>query len=612
MIRLWGYVRRYMPRYILGGVCLIVTASLAMAVPYLLKRAIDAIEHGLPFSRVAATAAAIAGIAIVQGVVRTFSRALIFNVGRDVECDLRNDLFAHLERLPVSFYQGQQTGDLMSRLINDVTAIRMLLGVGFLNLLNTPIYYAYGLSIMLALNVPLTLAALAPFPALLLLVKGVSRRMMEQTLQVQEALASLSSVVQENVAGIHVVRAYQAEDVAVARFADNNLNLTEQSLALARVRGQLGPMMRTASGLGTLVVLCFGGAQVIDGTMGIGDLVAFIGYLNLLAWPTMAMGWMLSIVQRGRAAMQRLEEIFAVVPEIRDDEGAQPVAAIQGAIEFRNVSFTYPGSRTRGLDDISFAVDAGKKLAIVGRTGAGKSTLVNLLPRMFDVTEGEILVDGHEIQTIPLHQLRRSIGFVPQDPFLFSTRIDDNIGFAMPEEPRESGPGSSHAGSASYAVGAVNGDSSIAAINGSTARAARIVQVAKTAGIDEEIGRFPKGYETPVGERGVTLSGGQKQRLTLARALAADPAILVLDDALSSVDTRTELSILDGLRAQLDGRTSVFIAHRLSTIMDADLILVLDDGRIVERGNHATLVGRDGIYAQLFREQQLEEEIEEA
>jgi ATP-binding cassette subfamily B protein len=575
--RLLGYLRRYQARYAVGGACLLVTASLAMAVPYLLKRGIDAIERGEPFRVAAELAAAIVVIALVQAVTRTLSRALIFNVGRDVERDLRGDLFAHLQRLPLSYYQAQQTGDLMSRLVNDVTAIRMLLGVGVLNLVNTPIYYAYGITIMLTIDPLLTVLSLLPFPVLLLAVKRVSRKLMEQTLRVQEGLASLSSAVQENISGIHVVKAYDAEAVAVERFARLNDEFTRQSVELARVRGRLMPLMRLAAGAGTLVVLWVGGTQVIDGRIGLGDLVAFIGYLNLLAWPTMALGWMLSIVQRGRAALVRLEHIFANPPAIADAPDATPLPAVRGRVEFRNVTFAYP-SRDNGhavVANVSFTLEPGEKLGIVGRTGAGKSSLVQLLPRLFDVADGAVLLDGRDVRSLPLAQLRQAVAVVPQDPFLFSRRIRDNIGFAL-DDPDP----------------------------------AAVERAAEIAGVADDIAAFPHGYDTIVGERGITLSGGQKQRLTLARALLAQPRVLVLDDALSSVDTRTEHAILHHLREVMAGCTSIVIAHRVSTVMDADRIAVVDDGRIVEFGDHAALVARDGLYAELFRQQQLEEEIE--
>jgi len=578
--RLFGYLRRYRGRYAAGGACLFVTASLAMAVPYLLKHAIDAIQRGESFGVVGQLAAAIVGLALVQGVARTFSRALIFNVGRDVEYELRSDLFAHLQRLPLSFYQAQQTGDLMSRLINDVTAIRMLLGVGVLNLVNTPIYYAYGVTIMVMLDPTLTAIALAPYPILLLLIKRVSRRLMEQTLRVQEGLADLSSAVQENISGMHVVKAYDAEAVAVHRFAQLNDAFTRHSVELARVRGRLMPLMRVASGTGTLMVLWYGGLQVINGRIGLGDLVAFIGYLNLLAWPTMALGWMLSIVQRGRAAMQRLEHLFTMPAAIADAADAAPLLTVRGRIEFRDVTFAYPrlDNGHPVLTNVSLTIEPGQKLALVGRTGSGKSSLVQLLPRLFEVSDGAVLLDGRDIRTLPLAQLRAAIGFVPQDPFLFSTSIRDNIAFAVDAPPE--------------------------AIDAISRRAAEV------AGVADDIEAFPYGYDTVIGERGITLSGGQKQRLTLARAVAADPRILVLDDALSSVDTRTEHAVLQGLRRVMAGRTSIVIAHRVSTVMDADCIAVLDDGHIVELGDHAALLARDGIYADLYRQQRLEEEIE--
>lgn len=577
MSRLLGYLRRYRLRYLGGAACLLATASLAMAVPYLLKRAVDAIAAGGPPSSVGATALLIVAIALVQAVVRTLSRALIFNVGRDVENDLRNDLFAHLMGLDQAYYQRQQTGDLMSRLINDVTAVRLLLGPGMLNLVNTPIYYAYGLAIMLSLSPSLTLVALLPFPFLLLAVKRISRQLMERTLRVQQGLADLSSAIQENVSGIAVVKAYAAEDVALRRFAELNETFTRQNLDLARVRGRLMPLMKLASGTGTLAALLYGGSLVAAGALTLGGLVAFIGYLNILAWPTMALGWMLSILQRGRAALRRLEQIFAVRPQIASPPEAAPLPEVRGRIELRDVSFAYDRSANGAptLEGISFVLEPGRKLAVVGRTGAGKTALIELLPRLFDVRSGSILLDGRDIRTLPLEQLRGAIGFVPQAPYLFSRTIRDNIAFAL-----------------------------------DTADDGAIARAIDVAGLAADLEQLPRGLDTMVGERGITLSGGQKQRLALARAIAAPRPILVLDDALSSVDTRTEAHILGRLRELMRGRTSIVVAHRISTILDADHIAVLDEGRVVEFGDHASLLARNGLYADLFRRQQLEEEIE--
>ncbi len=577
MSRLLAYVRRYRMRYVLGGICLLATASLAMAVPYLLKRAIDAISLPDGLAQVATFALVIIGVAVVQGIVRTWSRALIFNVGRDIEFDLRNDLFAHLQRLDASFYQRERTGDLMSRLINDVTAVRMMLGPGILNVVNTPIYYAYGLAIMLTLDVPLTLASLLPYPILLWAVKGFSRRIMERTLRVQEGLATLTSRVQENLSGLHVVRAYAVEERESAAFDASNAVFKEQSMELARVRGQLVPLMRTASTLGTLVVLWFGGARVVQGHLTVGDLVAFLGYLNLLAWPTMALGWMLSIVQRGRAAMLRLDHILQTVPALQDPADAIALHDVRGAIELAGVTFRYPNddARAAALQDVSLSIPAGSTLALVGRTGSGKSTIASLLPRLYDVDAGSIRLDGVDIRRLRLADLRRAIGFVPQDPFLFSATVADNIRFASPR-----------------------------------ASMAEVERAARLAGVADDIASFPRGYDTEVGERGITLSGGQKQRLTLARAILADPRILILDDALSSVDARTERRILASLAELRQGRTTVVITHRVATIQDADRIAVVEDGRIVEQGSHDELLARDGVYADLFRQQSLEEELE--
>lgn len=582
MARLTKYLLRYRWRYAAGGFFLLATASLAMLVPYLLKLAVNAIEAKRPFREVGMLAAAMIGIAVVQMVVRTYSRFLIFNAGRDVEYDLRNDLFAHLTRLPQSFYSRQQTGDLMSRLVNDVTAVRMLLGPGILNLVNTPVYYIYALAIMLSLDWRLTLLSLIPYPALLMIVKHYSRQLMERTVKVQAGLADLSSRVQENISGMPVVKAYARSDFEEAKFAAANSNFTEESVRLADVRGRMFPSMRVAAGMGTLVVLFYGGSHVISGRLSIGDFVAFIAYLNMLAWPTMALGWMISIVQRGRAAMLRLEHVFAVEPEI--DDAASPAAGAPpqpGDVAFDDVSFSYDAAPVNGgtgfaLRHIDVRLPAGEKLAIVGRTGSGKSTLINLLPRLFDVGEGAVLVEGRDVRGYRLADLRSRIGMVPQDPFLFSATIRENIAFGI-DEPEET----------------------------------RVRAAAEMAGLAGDIDSFPLGYDTVVGERGITLSGGQRQRLTLARALYDDPTVLVLDDALSSVDTRTEQRILDNLRRLRRGRTTVVVAHRLSAVQDADLIAVVDDGRLVELGDHSNLLRRDGVYADLFRRQRLEEEVAE-
>ena len=554
-------------------------------------------------------------IAIFQGVARTFSRFVIFNVGRDVEYDLRNDLFRHLERLPWQFYQARSTGDLMSRLVNDISAVRMLLGPGVLNLLNTPVYYLYGVSIMVSIDPLLTFAALLPYPIMLLVVKRYSRRLMEGTLRVQEGLAEMSSLIQENVSGIHVVKAYVREEHEIGRFRDMNARFRDVSLELGRARGMIAPVIRSVSALGILVVLWLGGRQVARGQLTIGDVVAFIGYLHLLAWPTMALGWMLSIVQRGRAAMQRLEEIFAIDPSIADPAGVPApdwaMSAIErdaangnghapraarctrratapvrrrsiqaGDIELRGVGFAYPGSREPVLADIDVHIPAGATVAIVGRAGAGKTTLLHLLPRLFDPTTGSVRIDGRDVREYPLAALRRAIAFVPQDPFLFSTSIRANIAFAAPELGlHEDGQG-------------------------------LVTSAAEWAAVAGDIATFPRGYETMVGERGITLSGGQKQRVTLARALLADAPIMILDDALSSVDTQTEEHILHALEQRRRDRTCILVAHRLSTVQDADLILVLDHGRIVERGDHAQLLALGGLYADLFQRQRLSDELE--
>ena len=589
MRRLWGYIYQYRYRYARGIACLVVTATLAMWIPLLLKQAVDGIQDGRPAGEVSGTLLLVIGVAVVQGVVRSFSRFLIFNAGRDIEYRLRNELFAHLQTLSLGYYQRRPVGDLMSRLVNDVTAVRLLLGLGIINILNTPLYYVYGMSYMLAIDPVLTLLALAPYPLLFLLVKSMSRRLMERTLAVQAGLADLSSRVQETVSGMHVIRAYVRAEWQNRVFAGLNRRFRDENIALARVRSLFPPLMKGVSGAGLLVVLWYGGTKVIAGQLSLGDLVAFMGYLHLLAWPTMAMGWLISLYQRGKAAMLRLDAIWQTRPDIVDGPGTALPRPVRGALEFRHVDFRYAANgdgaappapaaedAADALHDVTFRVPAGRTVAIVGRMGAGKSTLVQLLPRLFDVTGGAITIDGRDTRDFTLAELRRCIGFVPQDPFLFSTRIQDNVAFSRP-------------------------DVNLAAVR----------WAADLASVGAEVAEFPDGYRTVIGERGMTLSGGQKQRLTLSRALLAGTPIVVLDDALSSVDVQTERDILRALRDGTAGKTVVVISHRVSAVRDADLIVVLDDGRVAESGTHADLVGRGGPYAELFRAQTLEEELAE-
>ena len=578
MGRMSRYVWRYWRRYLLGGICLLGTATLVMWIPWWIREAVRIIEHGGAVSDVTYYAVLIIAAALAQGFVRTYSRALIFNAGRNVEYDLRNDLFAHLQKLPLSFYQSRRTGDLMSRVINDISAVRVMLGPGVLNFVNAPLYYVYAVALMLSMDVRMTLAALAPFPLLLYGAGKFRGRIMKSSLEVQQQMSVLSSHVQENLSGMHVVKAYAQEQFQTQQFIGFNKDYEVKSMEMAKMRGIVNPIMQGISGLTVLIVIWYGGIRVLRGDLLVADIVAFIAYLNVLAWPTAAFGWMLSLVERGRAAMRRLEEILETKPEIAADANAQVAHGLTDGIEFRDVSFAYEhqGNGHGAVEGINFKLPVGRTVGLVGRVGSGKSTLAQLVPRLFDVATGAVLMDGRDVRSLSLRELRKIIGYVPQEPFLFSTSLKNNLAFGRD------------------ACSAQEID--------------RAVEISK---LDRDLESFPQGLETVVGERGVTLSGGQKQRATLARALLIDPPVLILDDSLSSVDAQTEAEILHELRSILKDKTCLIISHRISAVKDADEILVLDEGKIIERGSHDELVGHGGVYAELNQQQRLSEELEQ-
>ena len=566
-----------------GCLCLGATNALSLTIPWLIKGAIDALRAsgeaaGALHALVVRNAALIAVFAVAQALIRTWSRILIFNAGRNVEYRLRGDLFRHLLRLDPGFFRRHPTGDVMSRLTNDLGSVRAMFGPGLLNLCNTALVYATTVWLLVHLSPRLTLFALLPYPALLAGARLFSRKMYTASRGIQEQLGVMSTSIQEDLAGIAVIKHYTLEPTRKQKFRALNDEYLDRSLALVRARGTLSPLFAVLGGAGTLIVLWAGGREVILGRMTIGGLVAFNAYLVLLSWPTIALGWIIGVWQRGLAGWVRVRELLETAPKIANAHADAPADAGVGggemtiaspSIEVRNLSVEIDGRRL--LDNVSFSLPAGATLAIVGPTGAGKTTLVDALVRMQEVAPGAVAVGGHDLTQIPLGTLRGQIGYVPQDAFLFSATVAENIGFGI----------------------AAREDGAIAL--------ERVKRAAEAAGLAPDLAIFPDGYDTVVGERGLTLSGGQRQRVALARALAAEPKILILDDSLSSVDAQTEREILTRLKPILAGRTSILIAHRLAAVKDADKILVLDRGRVVESGTHGELMGAGGLYASLYR-----------
>ncbi|GAC1430767.1 MAG: ABC transporter ATP-binding protein [Terriglobales bacterium] len=521
-------------------------------------------------------------IAGIKGIFQFLTRWIVIGISREIEFDLRNDLFKHLESLSYSYYQRTRTGDIMARATNDLNAVRMLLGPAIMYTANTLVFTAGALAFMLSISPKLTLYAFLPLPVVSIVVQYFGRRIHERFERIQAMFSDISAKAQENFSGVRVIRAYVQEQAQIESFERSNEEYIARSLKLVRLMGMLWPTLETMLGLAIVLVLWLGGREVIHHRISVGDFVAFNTYMVQLTWPIIALGWVINLFQRGTASMARINEILTEQPEIRDSVEAQALLhtkgeqlpEIEGNIEFRNLQFAYNGVPV--LRDINLQIPAGSSLAIVGPTGSGKTTLVSLIPRIYDSAAGSVLIDGKPLRDYPLRMLRQSIGFVPQETFLFSESVRENIAFGRKQANDE-----------------------------------EVRSAALAASIAEDVEGFPEQYRTLVGERGITLSGGQKQRTAIARAIIRNPRILILDDALSSVDTHTEDKILNHLREIMRGRTTIFISHRVSTVRNADKIAVLHDGRIVELGSHEELLSLNGYYTDLYNKQLLEEELEQ-
>ena len=572
--RLIQYLARYRRAFLTGFICVVLATAINTGGPWVLKYAIDDLSQGLTFEKVRLYGVLLFALSAVGGVFRFLMRRIIVGASRDFEYDLRNDFFAALQRLHLAYFQHHRTGDLMSRATSDLGAVRMMMGPAVMYTASTVLTFIVGIILMISIDPWLTLVALVPLPFVTVVVKYFGHAIHTRFEKIQEQLSDISAIAQESLAGVRVVRAYGQEAFEIEKFRHANQEYVNRNRALIRLQGFYFPSMGLLMGIGALLVLWLGSRRVVAGQMTIGELVAFNAYLTMLGWPMIAFGWVSNLLQRGMASWKRLLEVLDAQPLVSDAEANEAIQSIDGAIEFRNLTFSFDDAVV--LHGISFRVQRGTTTAIVGGTGSGKSTLLNLLPRLHDPPAGTVFIDGVDVRHIPLHVLRGAIGFVNQEPFLFSTTLAENIAFGA---------------------------------RGDRGQRDRIAAAAGIARLDKDLAQFPQGYETTIGERGITLSGGQKQRVAIARALVVDPKILVLDDALSAVDTHTEEEILDRLSGVMAQRTSIIVSHRVSTVRDADQIVVLHEGRVAERGTHDELIRRDGFYADLYRKQLLEEEL---
>ncbi|MEE9450725.1 MAG: ABC transporter ATP-binding protein [Ignavibacteriaceae bacterium] len=577
LYKLKKYFARYKKKLLLGILFIILSNLGTVYVPLLLKDSIDALSDKVSTELLLQYGLMIVGAALFAGIFRFMIRETIIVVSREIEYDLRRDFWEHIQRLSLRYFQNTSTGNIMAHATNDINAVRMFLGPSVMYSIDTTVRLALVLSIMFSLNVSLTLYVLLPLPLLSILVYKVGKVIHDKFTIIQEKYSDLTTMVQENFSGIRVIKSYVREQNEMDRYAENSQDYLKKKMNLIKIQALIMPLLILITGLSIIIVIWIGGVKIINNELTLGQVTAFIVYLGILIWPMIAFGWVLNLIQQAEASMKRLNKIFSEPYEINDSYLTDhSIKELQGEVEFRNVSFSYADNLPLILENINLTVPRGSTLAIMGYTGSGKTSLVNLIPRLYDCTEGEILIDGINTKSIPVNIIRTNIGLVQQESFLFSDKVINNLGYGLKE---------------------VNEN--------------WIYKVSKIAQFDDDVKEFPDQYETIVGERGITFSGGQKQRASIARALAINPKILILDDSFSAVDTHTEEEILSNLKEFMQGKTNIIISHRISTVKDADKIIVIDKGKIAEEGMHEELIALGGIYADLHYKQLLEQELEE-